>query len=559
MKTQTFFMPFALLALVACAANVSVLSSARRPGTGTGDAAKPLRKPGQDCLALPTIDRIQVLARSGHEAKLVGGRIVGSNESSMNGFEDIATIAAAPAVGEWAELTVSTPKSFRFVKYYAPPESYANVAEVKFFTGRTEVTGKGFGIAGSKDNSGNTFEKALDGDKDTFFEAPLPTDNYVGYDLGDEKQLSAPQVELSQMGDHQVAEISSTDPDAAFRFTLDGTDPKTGGQPYQGPVEIPAAGAILKVYATQECHFPSDVVTQQIPATPTQGQVTDPGSGPGAPGGVALLKTLHIGNSLTDTIVGTFPDMVSSAKLNIDFHRFTIPGAGTRWIWENPTAGFGEKDLKATLQTLSLDHISFQPFPNMPCKPVGDESDADYIGRFLSLTKTKNPKVQTWIYQQWPGPVNDLKNCTSFVPDWVNSTWRSPMEPTTWEEASNNQLAYMEAVRSAVVELHRDLPAPLIVPGGKALVNLKKAVESGGIPDTSNFFPAFFDKNGTDIHLNSEGRYFISLVFFGCLYKTSPEGKVSHSGTTLSNTQAQALEQIAWETVRSYPLSGVVN
>lgn len=41
----------------------------------------------------------------------------------------------------------------------------------------------------------------------------------------------------------------------------------------------------------------------------------------------SLVRTFHIGNSLTDTVDGWLAPVAESAGRKLDFHRFTIPGA----------------------------------------------------------------------------------------------------------------------------------------------------------------------------------------------------------------------------------------
>ena len=44
----------------------------------------------------------------------------------------------------------------------------------------------GFGTAGSWNNVGNTFAKALDGNVQTYFDGPVSDGNYVGVDAGND-------------------------------------------------------------------------------------------------------------------------------------------------------------------------------------------------------------------------------------------------------------------------------------------------------------------------------------------------------------------------------------
>src|SRR6185436_14902571 len=108
--------------------------------------------------------------------------------------------------------------------------------------------------------------------------------------------------------------------------------------------------------------------------------------------------------------------------IQLDFHRYTIPGAGTDWLWGHPTSGFGETDIQQVLRSGKFDHLSMQPFPNGPCTPAGAGSDSDYVNRFYDLAKQTNPNVVLWIYQQWPAP-NDWSDCFSSGTSWQQPPW----------------------------------------------------------------------------------------------------------------------------------------
>ena len=271
---------------------------------------------------------------------------------------------------------------------------------------------------------------------------------------------------------------------------------------------------------------------------------------------IALQSSVHIGNSLTDTIVGHLDVAAKAGGIQLDFHRYTIPGAGTDWLWDHPTGGFGETDIQQLLRSSKFDHLSMQPFQNGPCTPSGAGSDGDYVNRFYDLAKQTNPNVVLWIYQQWPMP-NDWSDCFSAGASWQKPPWTPPLpNPATWEDAVGNQLAYQEAVRAAVMALNPSSRAIYIVPGGLALRALKHQVEAGQVPGMTRFFESVFDQNGTDLHLTEAGRYFITLVFYACMFQKSPQG-LAYVPTAAPADQAAKLQEIAWQAVTAYALSGV--
>ena len=257
----------------------------------------------------------------------------------------------------------------------------------------------------------------------------------------------------------------------------------------------------------------------------------------------------------TDTLVGWLGPLALAAGIPLDFHRYTIPGAGTPWLWDHPTDGFGEADIQQSLETEHYDQLSVQPAPNGPCTPAGDGSDSDYADRFYQLAKHGNAEVELWIYAPWPSPV-DLTDCFSAGSPWATPPWTPPTpDPATWSDAVDNQLAYQEAVRDAVQARNPGGKTVYIVPAGLALRNLEQEVLLGHVDGISDFFGAFFGQNGTDSHLTDDGRYFISLVFEACMFQRTPQG-LPWTGTTLSAAQAATLQSITWSTVTAYRWSG---
>ncbi|HEX6243109.1 MAG TPA: chitobiase/beta-hexosaminidase C-terminal domain-containing protein [Polyangiales bacterium] len=507
----------------------------QRPGpAGAGEQA--------GCWKLPAVDRVRLVPAPGKRAAVLQGRIEGSNTSAMNDFVELAQVMELPAEGEWIELRIAQPSPYRYVKYYAPSGSYGALAELELYAGDTRLSGKAFGSSGSAEGRG--FAQALDGDAASLFEGPLPDDNYVGLDLAAEHMLAAPK--FSPAGGSYPSALSleiEADPGTQIFYTLDGRDPREAGIPYVSPVKLELGGTLVRALATRPCMQPSES-TQQLYQV---------GSAAGG-----AQSSLHVGNSLTDTIVELFPALARSGGVTLDFNRYTIPGAGT-WLYEqNPSGGFGVPNVREALRTRRFDHVSMQPFPNMPCQVKasadGADSDSGFLNQAWRDARSQNPSVQFWVYQQWPGP-REYSNCLSGG-GWTRGGWKPPA-PKSWEEAVKNELSYQEAVRAELVRLNPDAPPPYIVPAGNALVALKRAVDAGTVSGLNDFFGQIYAANGTDIHLTKPGAYLVTLVFYACMFQKSPEGLVPEASFGVSGALATQLQRIAWETVTAYPLSGV--
>jgi hypothetical protein len=505
------------------------------------------------CWSLQAVNRVRFFPRAGRAADMVGGTIQGSNTSPTNGFEVLATVSAEPVDGDWTDLSFANTTPYRYIKYYGPAGSYGQIAEIEFYSNDNRLTGDGlggFGTAGSR--SGNPWQNALDGNPDTFFDGSTPDDVYVGIDAASGYAVAAP-IYSPAPGAYSSAQsvaISSATSRSSTRYTTNGSDPVTEGIPYTGPVVITST-ATLSAVATKSCMLQSPV---------TSGLYTIGKSG-------AAQSSLHIGNSLTDSIDGYLLPLAIAGGIPLDYWHYTVPGAGT-YVYQNfPTGGFGGiPNIQTEVRTRPYNHISMQPFPNMPCVPTGHDTEGDAVNRSDAININDvwndatqvNPDVQLWLYFVWPAPADygpGSANCMTGGWNRDPKIW-NPTRSTSWEDAVSIYARYNEAVRSGLIELHPNRRAPSIVPAGLALVNLKHAVEAGSFPEiaTNGFWNLVFE-GGSDLHLTNEGRYLVALVFYASMFQLSPDG-LPHPGTKLTDAQAAALQIIAWQTVVEYSSRG---
>ena len=134
-------------------------------------------------------DKIRFYPRSGWTERMVGGVFEGTIGDPVTGpYRTISTVTSNPLEG-WSEVNVSLaddrfsdPPQYRYLRYRGPNGSHGNVAEIEFYRNGVKVTGTGFGTPGSWNNSVNTFDKALDGNITTYFDASIDNGAYVGID-----------------------------------------------------------------------------------------------------------------------------------------------------------------------------------------------------------------------------------------------------------------------------------------------------------------------------------------------------------------------------------------
>jgi hypothetical protein len=477
------------------------------------------------------VSKVRVLARPGYEAKLEGARITGSNAGATTDFETIAELTAATP-GQWIEVTLKPEtKMYRFIKLETARGSYANVAELEFYSGVGRLRGTAFGTQGSRDNQGNVFARALDGNPATFFEGVTPNDQYVGLDLGPDSQCAAPVAQPGSGAFAETQQVALSSSTAGATIHWNWQSPPDAKKPniYTAPIPVEKSG-LLYARATKPGlgDSPLVIAAYRIGESAAAAKAT---------------TTFHIGNSLTDTIVGWLEPLAQSAGRPLNFHRFTIPGAPTDWLWDHPGQGFGDNRVaEAFLAFGPIHHLTTQPFGG---HNRSIQNEAEYSGRFFDLCRKHNPQVRHWLYCQWPSV------------QFQNDTWAKGEGATknlkltpasTWQEGVANHLAYTEAVRQLLDDTHEGLPVR-IVPGGVALAKLKEAIEAGRGEGLGEFFQEMFTD---DIHLSGKGRYVVSCVFYACFFAESPEGKVSALNSGLTGTQARLCQRLAWESVKDY-------
>ena len=466
-------------------------------------------------------------------------RITGSNDSATNGFVELAPIPddqipAAP--GQWMEIPIHTDRVFRFVKIEAGPDALIEVAEIEFHTASGKLTGTPFGTAAAKKDSPNTFDKAFDGNPDTYFKADIDH-AYVGLDIGPGCQAPAPRLEPAPKPSKDAVNVSlSTWPGGTtIHYTTDGSTPSTQSLRYQKPLAISATTSIAAI-ASLPGHADSRVAI----ATYLIGQ---------AAAAQPLVKSYHVGNSLTDTVDGYLEPVALSAGRNYAFSRKTIPGCGLMGNWQSNGQGFGDADYRKVLAA-GVDHLFLQVFPN----PPGIPNDTDAGLNFINLAQKANPKVQVWLYAQWPAKDSWKTDAHCVGAGWMSPAWfPTNRKPANWDEAMANKMEYYRLILKQWNEKNTGQPA-LLCPGGPALVRLETAIGAGEIPGMKDFFATIF---ADGIHLSAPGRHLVALVHYACIFKESPEGKVTWANSGLTKEQAAIFQKIAWETAVAEPSAGL--
>jgi hypothetical protein len=191
---------------------------------------------------------------------------------------------------------------------------------------------------------------------------------------------------------------------------------------------------------------------------------------------------------------------------------------------------------KKILEKGALDVFTMAPNVKMP-----DEG----IDRFAELGLKHNPKLRLLVQESWvPGDYLDSRVKSNTQRDETDlarlktdqEKWRSQME-------AQAQAINQKAARQAVC----------IVPVGDAVVKLRELIAAGKAPGLAKQSELFTDPIG---HGKGPVMLLASYCNFACITGKSPVG-LKLSDKDVSDELNALLQQIAWDTVRTYPLSGV--
>jgi hypothetical protein len=149
---------------------------------------------------------------------MVGALFQGSND--MSAWTTLVQVTSQPPEGVYTTLQVSNTTVWRYVRYVSPDNGFCNVAEVEFYSNGQKQTGAPFGSPGSYGGSSSTFDKALDGDTTTYFDANEANGDFVGLDLGAGGTTAGPSI-----GTQPVSQTKSVGDSVTFSVTATGTSP----------------------------------------------------------------------------------------------------------------------------------------------------------------------------------------------------------------------------------------------------------------------------------------------------------------------------------------------
>ncbi|WP_349367887.1 hypothetical protein [Salinarimonas sp.] len=142
---------------------------------------------------------------------------------------------------------------------------------------------------------------------------------------------------------------------------------------------------------------------------------------------------------------------------------------------------------------------------------------------------------------------------------WHDIAWAGG--EAAWRERLDSDLIVWEAIVDHV-NMNRGASGGeqmRLVPAGQAMARLHDEIAAGSVPGATTIRDFLLD----DIHVNDAGMYYLSMLTYAAIWQRSPVGlplTVTNEWDTpftLDATLAARLQQLAWETITTYPRSGV--
>lgn len=274
------------------------------------------------------------------------------------------------------------------------------------------------------------------------------------------------------------------------------------------------------------------------PSTGKPGENTTPTSA-GLPAGPRVFVCAHSFMIFTATML---PKMTEAAGIGYqDAGRQMIGGSRTQQHWDVPD----EKNLaKKVLREGGVDVLTVSPHMLLP-----DEG----IDSFAKLGLEKNPKLRVLVQASWPARDGN------FTDDFHNALRSDAtveglhkMRDLQREQWNKKLEAQVTALNTAVGK-----EAVFIVPVGDAVCALRERVVEGKAPGIAKQADLFKDDLGHPMPALS---VLVTYCHFAAIHQRSPVGLPVPAAIKDLPQAAELntlLQQIAWDAVTNYPMSGV--
>jgi hypothetical protein len=248
-----------------------------------------------------------------------------------------------------------------------------------------------------------------------------------------------------------------------------------------------------------------------------------------------VFSVVMVGHSLFGT---TGPRMLEQAlqatSAQVQVRAQIINGAplGYNWDHSHEAEGIDARVVLPSGTTTDLILTEAIPLAN---HLAWSETEV-YAQAFAGLALKANPDARVFVQETW----HSLRSGSGEAIEFDDKA------ATPWRVRLQEDLADWEGIVAMLRAGTPDAAARIgLIPAGQALARLDDAIAAGTVPGLSAIDGVFDD----DIHLNTRGHYFVSMVQYAVLTGASPEGLPARN---MDADMAAALQRVAREAVELY-------
>ena len=253
-------------------------------------------------------------------------------------------------------------------------------------------------------------------------------------------------------------------------------------------------------------------------------------------------RVFSIGHSFHFFVPPILSDMANNAKI-ADHRQVGLSAIGGSRVVQHWDVPEEKNKAKEALRSGKVDVLTMSPI-HLP-----DEG----IEQFVKLAVEHNPQVRVLVQEFW-------------LPfDLYDTTFKQRPKQVDHNVATAQSLKelhapYFKSMDRHVQELNEKYAqAVQVVPVGQAVILLREKIMAGEAPGLKQQEDLFTDAIG---HARPPLQALVAYCYFAAIYRRSPVGlpvpAVLRKGETDASAQLnRLLQEIAWESVSTHPLSGV--
>ena len=257
------------------------------------------------------------------------------------------------------------------------------------------------------------------------------------------------------------------------------------------------------------------------------------------------VRVYSIGHSFHVFMPGILAQIAKSAGI-ADHQQVGLSSIGGSYVsqhWEVPDDKFKSK---ATLESGNLDVLTIAPLF------LPDEG----IENFVRLASEKSPQIRVLVQEFWlPFDVN-----VNFRKDKPSPPDREVFDLKKLQDEHDKYFHDIDEQVKALNEKYGGKPTVFVAPVGQAVLALRKKIADGAAPGLAKQTDLFTDAIG---HAKPPLEVLVGYCYYAQIYGRSLVGLPVPPALKLDADQEttaklnQLLQEIAWTTVTSHPLSGV--